>query len=120
MPIGLEWDEDERIWTLTTGEIFDLAEIAELTKRGDWKGSTRFLWDLRSLTKGPDSTPELRQAVDLVQRTRELWAGSRAAILVTRDLDFGIARMFGAFAEQVGVEYRAFRDRRSAIDWLRS
>lgn len=120
MPIRPEWDQDAQIWTLTTGQIFDLAEISDLIERTDWKGATRYLWDFERLEKGPDSRAELRQAVDLVQRTGELWAGSRAAILVARDVDFGIARMFSAFAEQVDVEYRVFRDRQLAIDWLRS
>ncbi len=120
MAISLEWDEQARIWTLTTGEAFDLGEIYELVERTDWKGATLFLWDLRGLKRGPDSSSELRQAVDFVDKTRQLWAGSRAAILVRRDLDFGVARMFGAFADQIDVEYQVFRDERSALDWLRS
>ena len=120
MPIEREWNPTTRTWVLTTGEVFDLAEIADLVKEVEWNGATRYLWDLRGLQKGPDSSGELRQAVDIVQRTRELWAGSRTAILVTRDLDFGIARMFGAFAESVDVEYRVFRDERTAFEWLES
>ena len=63
---------------------------------------------------------DLRRAVDLVERTRDLWAGARSAILVARQLDFGIARMFGAFAQEVEVEYRVFREWESAIEWLGS
>ena len=69
--------------------------------------------------KGPDSTPELRDTVAMVDGS-ELWTGGRTAILVARDLDFGIARMFQALAEQVDVEYQVFRDEADAIEWLLS
>jgi len=120
MPISLAWNPRAGVWTLTTGEIFDLGEVADLMERTDWKAARRFLWDLRALTKGPDSSVELRDAVGLVEKTRELWAGSRTAIVVARQLDFGIARMFGAFAEQIDVEYQVFRDEQSALAWLGS
>ncbi len=118
MPIDATWDPEKQIWTLTVGETFDLAEIAELVERTDWHEARRYLWVLDALRRGPDSTGELHDAVALVANTREKWAGSRTAILVARDLDFGIARMFGVFAEQIDVEYRAFRDRQAALKWL--
>lgn len=120
MPVALEYDPKAGLWTLTSGEMFDLAEVADLIEKTDWKAARRFLWDFRGLTKGPDSSVELRDAVDLVNRTRDLWAGSQTAIVVARDLDFGIARMFSAFAEQVDVEYQVFRDEDAARQWLGS
>lgn len=119
MAISTDWDPQSRIWTLTTGDTFDLDQISDLVDRMDWKGSKSYLWDLRALAKGPDSTPEVHQSVDLVRRTNALWAGSRAAIVVARDVDFGIARMFGVYAEEIDVDYRLFRDMRSALEWLR-
>ena len=119
MPIAAEWDPAGGIWTLTTDETFELAEIGDLVRETDWKGGSLFLWDLRALTKGPDSTAELQQAVDLAQ-TSEVWRESRLAVVVTRDLDYGIARMFGAFANRLDIEYEVFRDERAAREWLAS
>jgi hypothetical protein len=42
------------------------------------------------------------------------------AILVRRDLDFGLARMFAAFADEIDVEYRVFREEARARDWVES
>ena len=70
------------------------------------------------LALGKKALPELREAVQLVERSRERWAGSRVAVLVARELDFGIARMFSVFAEQIEAEYAAFRDEASARAWL--
>jgi hypothetical protein len=120
MAISIDWDPQSRIWTLTTGKTFDLDQISDLVEKTDWKTSKSYVWDFRALVKGPDSTDEVRQSVDLVRRTHELWAGSRAAIVVARDVDFGIARMFGAYADEIDVEYRVFREKRSALEWLRS
>ncbi len=118
MGVSTKWDPDSRIWTLTVSEEFGFGEIAELIDAVDWKGGKRFLWDLRRLKSGPDSTPELHRAVDLLEETQPLWSGSRAAILVERDFDYGIARMFGVFAERIDVTYSTFRDEESALDWL--
>ena len=118
MPISLEWDPARETWTLTSAERFTLAEIGEVIEKTDWNGARRFLWDLRELVEGPDSTSELRNAAAWVKRSQETWGGTRVAILVSRDVDFGIARMYQAFAEQIDVEYQIFRDRDEAQAWL--
>jgi hypothetical protein len=120
MAISIDWDPQSKIWTLTTGKTFDLDQIFDLVEKTDWKASKSYVWDFSALTKGPDSTAEVRQSVDLLRRTHELWAGSRAALVVAREVDFGIARMFGAYADEIDVEYRVFREKRSALEWLRS
>jgi hypothetical protein len=54
----------------------------------------------------------------IIEKTREKWAGGKTAILVARDLDFGVARMFQVFAEGIAVEFEVFRDVESAYAWL--
>jgi hypothetical protein len=120
MPILPELDAEGRIWTLTTGPSFDLTEIAEVTRATDWQGAKRFLWDLRNLDKGPASTQEIQEAAELTEANLDIWRGTRIAVLVNRDLDFGVARMFGAFAERFDLEFGIYRDKDSAIEWLRS
>jgi hypothetical protein len=118
VPISAECNPRDRIWTLTTGESFTLDEVADLVRTTDWRGGKRYLWDLRRLRSGPDSSSDLHQAVDFLKRGRPLWDGSRTAIVVTRDFDFGIARMFQVYAEGVGIEYQIFRDPEAATEWL--
>ena len=120
MPISVAWDARRRIWTVTTAGTFDLEEVSQLLVGTDWKGSTLYLWDLRSVTRGPDSAAELRHAAQLVERGHKQWAGSRVAIVVARDVDFGMARMFQVFAEDAGVEFEVFRELEAALDWLGS
>jgi hypothetical protein len=120
MSISLLLDEDKRVWRLSVGESFDLSDVSELSKRTDWHGVKSFLWDLRDLRQGPGSSRELHQAVALTEEELEFWIGSRVAILVARDLDFGIARMFTSLADEINVVYRAFRDEAAALEWLAS
>ena len=118
MPIGLDWDDRGRVWTFRTGATFDLAEIARLVQRTDWKDAEAFLWDMRGLVQGPDTSPEIRETAAMVRRRPDPWSGSRVAILVDRDLDYGIARMFKAYADGVDIRYRIFRDESDARAWL--
>ena len=46
-------------------------------------------------------------------------ANGRAAILVSRDVEFGCVRQFLAFIDgQSERQVELFRDRKSALDWL--
>jgi hypothetical protein len=120
VPISASWEPDARIWKLTTAESFSREEIVELMEATDWQGVQRFLWDLRQLRSGPDDPDALRATAAWLDRSKEIWGGSRAAIVVARDLDFGIARMFQALTHDMGVEYQVFRDVQPARDWLRA
>ncbi len=120
MPISASWEPEARTWKLTTAESFSSEEIVELMEGTDWQGAQYFLWDLRQLRSGPDAPDELRATTAWLDRSKQIWAGSRAALVVARDLDFGIARMFRALTHDMGVEYQVFRGVQSARDWLRA
>lgn len=120
MPIESRWDDDERTWVLTPGETFELAEVLDLLRDTEWKGARRYLWDLRALAEGPGTTGDLRRMLDESERLSAQWNGSRVAIVATADLHYGVARMFTAFASDLDIEYRVFRDELEARAWLRS
>lgn len=44
--------------------------------------------------------------------------GPRVALVVTRDLHFGLGRMLGAFGERHGLRFETFRDLEEARAWL--
>lgn len=116
--IALDWDEVNGIWTLVPAERFTFEELRELLDKTDWQGARSFLWDLRDLRQGPDATSELREAADRVRRNAQARSGGRSAVVVGRDFDFAIARMFQVFSEGAGVEYAIFRDLDTARAWL--
>lgn len=118
MAIHAELDTGAGIWRVSTEGTLSLDEIGELIETNPWRDHRLVLWDLRNLREAPRSTRELREAASLVASARRLFEGGRAAIVVSADLDFGMARMFEAFAEGSGVAYRTFRDIESAQAWL--
>jgi len=46
--------------------------------------------------------------------------GGRCAVVAPKDVQFGLSQMGSAHAEQVGIASRVFRNRREAVEWLRS
>ena len=117
MPIEAEWDESRSLWRITVGEAFTMEELAGLIEKSEWRGARRFLWDLREVRMGPDSSAEIRQAASGVGDATQ-FDGARVAAVVARDLDFGTGRMFGVYVERSGIRFELFRDIETAIDWL--
>lgn len=76
----------------------------------------RLLWDL-SGARFSLSGREIRDLAEYVKR----WAPSRplrAAFVVTRDLEYGLTRMFEAFRDAENADTSVFRDRGKALTWL--
>ena len=120
MGLTAQWEPQRKLWRIVSGPRFTLEDVAALTNGTDWGTARRFLWDLSALVKGPDSTTELRQMAMDTETQSERWPEGRVAVLVVRDYDFGIARMFQAFAENAGMGFHAFRDEADALEWLES
>jgi hypothetical protein len=77
--------------------------------------SFRQLTDARELTNVTAGTGCIRSGAH-----HQLFArGVRRAIVVSTDLQFGIARMFASFAADVEQDVRVFRGMDAAAAWLR-
>ena len=74
------------------------------------------LLDLRALATPPNS-PQLRSVANRIGRVSGLTFG-RCAIVVDRDLVFGLSRMFEAFAQAHFGEIQVFREPAAAETWL--
>jgi hypothetical protein len=76
------------------------------------------LWDVRDATIVHLSTDDLQALARFSHELRSVRGGGRAAILVSRDADFGVARMFQAYADAFPWETMVFRDLVETIEWL--
>lgn len=79
-----------------------------------------YLFDHSDLDSGPLTVNDVRSIADACLDFREQFGFSRLALLLRRDLEFGLARMWGVFMEgrwdaTVGI----FRSRDDAVAWLR-
>ena len=75
----------------------------------------RRLWDLRDceLNLASDELMELAS----IARSRDPEKG-KGAILVGKDLTFGLLRIYQAFRESESSDVMVFRDEQDAIDWV--
>jgi hypothetical protein len=65
-----------------------------------------------------NTSDEVRMIADTVRRDIARMAGTRCAIVVRTDAQYGLTRVFTAFMGDVPVEYRTFRKIDDACRWL--
>lgn len=92
------------------------ATLGELYADHTREPPRRFLWDLRSAELNW-SAEEIRQFSDWVRRNRQPGEG-KTAVVVSRDLHFGLARMYEVFSSDLPVEFVVFRDLDAATVWV--
>jgi hypothetical protein len=97
-----------------------LAELTGFYDSSEYDPEMNVLWDLRRLDGLADlATAELSRLVTLVSRRWVSRQPRRAALVVSRMVDFGIARMYEMRMESVSrQEIRVFTDFEQARQWL--
>ena len=84
-----------------------------------WKPGTPWLHDHSDLNAGPLTVDGIQKIAQLCADRRTTIGGGRCAIVVARDLEFGLARMWGVYVENKWDAVAAvFRSREEAIAWL--
>jgi len=61
---------------------------------------------------------DVRMVVDFVRSTGDRFRGAKVAYVAAGDMPYGIGRMFGAYAENLDIKLRVFRDINDAREWL--
>ena len=111
-----------RIHTIT--EKFNLAELlkvlASIYDSSEQNLEMEVLWDLREAEGlGALETLHLDKLVNLVSQKWEASKPRRAALVVSRLVDFGLARMYEMRMESLSKnEIRVFNDFEEAMHWL--
>ena len=94
----------------------DIREAAAAVWRDVEAPRIRVLWDLRE-ARFTLSTSEIRDLAEFAKE-HSPFAQLRMAFVVTRDLEFGLLRMFEVFREARSVRTAVFRDMEKALAWL--
>ncbi len=76
------------------------------------------VWDLRGASIAALTERAVRSLVDFNLVRKEQRGGGRAAIVASQDVDYGVARMFQAYAEELPWETMVFRGLDDALPWL--
>ncbi len=92
--------------------------ILALLAHPAYVGGMNELWDFRNAHIARIQASDLMALARFVALHLER-LGKRTAIVVGRDVDYGVARMWEGYAEQAAPqERRVFRDRDEAMAWL--
>jgi hypothetical protein len=120
MPADLSFDRDSGIWTLVLSGSLGAEEVAaairEMYESPDYRPDAPRLYDARAF-EDVFATRELRS---LAYRPEFIQAvdDARSAIVVSRDVAFGMARMYQAWMDDQPVKVRVFHEIEEARAWL--
>lgn len=122
MPVSVNLDSKSGILVGTCSGPLKLAD-AQAGATGVWErpewGGKPIVWDFRA-AELEFSLLEVRQLAQFVLERRPPRPPSRMALVASRDVDFGLARMFEAFREDDRLtEVHVFREIDDAISWAR-
>ena len=84
-----------------------------------WRPGLHELVDLRGANVDGITGDGLRALAALVSRcVGDAEQRFRTAVIVSQDIGFGLARMYGAYSAESPEEVQVFRDPQSALRWL--
>jgi hypothetical protein len=123
LPIETNIDKDKGLRNhKVTGKInlTDLVTaLKELYESPQFDSDMDVLWDLRNADLTSFTFQEIEQLKDYVTRHWGTKGKSRAAMLVSRDLDYGLSRMYEMLSSgKSDSQIQAFHDLGDAMQWL--
>lgn len=116
--ISLENDITEHI---VTGDVSD-EEMFAAQKEFYENGPTRLqVWDMAGCVVTGVTVGGMRTFIETAARQGEVRKNGKTAVVVSSQLQYGLARMAEAFAEVVSIPFafRVFRDLNEAHVWLK-
>lgn len=119
MPAFYKIDKEHRVVLSTASGVFDLAAALahqdQLLADPDFDPSYSQLLDYSHVTDVRIDANDIRK---LAERS-VFWPCSRRAMYVTRDIEYGFARMFEMLRENAGEKgIRVFRNLDDALAWI--
>ena len=115
-------EHDDFVEVITSGDA-DLATfrdfLSDVLSLEAWVPGTPLLTNHTELNSGPLTVDDINRIASLAGNARVALGPLRLASLVSRDLEFGLARMWEVYVEEKWDGATAvFRSRDDAISWL--
>lgn len=110
-----------RIHQVTVSTTLDdiVSTLKGLYSEPDFNSEMNVLWDLRGADLASFLTSNIQKLRDFVSAHWGTEGKSRAALIVSRDLEFGLSRMYEFFIEsKTSNKVRVFRDYDEALEWV--
>ncbi len=107
------------IGSITKERLFE--KLNEIYLVPDFDPDMNVLWDLREADLSSFQSPDLQHLRDFVKNHWGTGGKSKAALVVSRDLDFGLSRMYEFFIEdKTSNDVHVFRNLDEALEWVSS
>lgn len=115
------------IFEVTTSGDAILQGYHDFTKaileHAEWKPGGFILLNHTELNTGPLTIDDVQAIASISEQYSEQLGTAKVAILVDRDLDYGMTRMWQGLVESNTTSYdstKIFRNRDEAVAWLKS
>ena len=121
MQVNIKADHDNQLTIHTvTGKPSFQDGMATFKNFYEGKPTQNVLWDFRKASLARISTKEIEAVLYYVQRHVEKRKGGKTAVLVSKNLEYGISRMVQALTEikDIPLKIEIFRSIEEAIQWL--
>jgi len=125
MEISTEIDKQKNIrWHVVTG-LIDVREVAEYLKglyaSSGSNSEMNVFWDLQGADFSAVSSEDIRSLMAYVGKIWGQGGRSKAALVVSNDLDFGLSRMYQIMMEgATSSTIEVFKDITAARRWIES
>ena len=112
---------DLRVHTIRGELVLEelLETLRSLYESPEFRPEQNSLWDVREARLEGLSSDQVKQIGDLVSEHWGKQAAPKSALVASKDLAFGLARMYEARLESRG-QVRVFREMEEALSWLGS
>lgn len=86
------------------------------------ESTSNIIWDVSNGTVEQIESRDLQKITRFLKTGHGMRPGGKTALVGPRDLEFGMGRMFQAYAEleKLEVAYKTFRTMEEAIAWIES
>ena len=125
MEISTEIDKEKNIrWHVVTG-VIDVRELAEYLKgiyaSSDSYSEMSVFWDLQAADFSSVTSEDVRSFMAYAGKIWGKGGKSKAALVVSGDLDFGMTRMYQIMMEgATSSAIEVFKDKNKAKQWIES
>jgi hypothetical protein len=86
----------------------------------EFEPDTNVLWDVRDASVLSMSSSDVQEVSELVAKHWGTGGTSRAALVVSKDFEFGLMKMYQVYLEsRISTEVRVFRDIDEALEWVK-
>jgi len=120
MPVEIVVEHESGVAVATCSGVFGLEEaragVSKLWCTEGWPGRA-VVWAYLE-AQFDLSADDIRELAQFVKKNQPV-PPERVAFVTRREIDFGLARMFGAYRDEPGTAFEVFREIDDAIRWAR-